>query len=502
MKRVLEYLEQTAKLYADKPAVTDLQRTCTYGELLQRAKAVGTALAGKVELRNPVGVYMEKGADALEAFLGICYAGAFYIFLNPELPDARICSILEISGIDMVITSGKYEDKLMQTGYQGRLLNLAMVPDCIDEKLLKKIEEQALDTDPLYANFTSGSTGKPKGVLVGHRSVLDFIDVFTETFSITGDDVIGNQAPFDFDVSVKDIYSALKTGARLVVIPKAYFSVPTQLLDYICEENVTTLIWAVSALCMVTALKGFMYRIPEKVSKVLFSGEKMPLKHLKKWQKALPEAEFVNLYGPTEITCNCTFYRVPAGYERDALPIGRAFPNEQVFLLDEQDQLITEKDRPGEICVSGTALAIGYYRNPGETAKHFVQNPLNDRYYERIYRTGDLGLYGEDGELYFIGRKDFQIKHMGHRIELEEIETAMYRIQGVEHCCCIFSEKQNKILSVYSGIAGEVEIRTELSKELPEYMIPNIFKQLSQLPLKNGKIDRSLLKSMWEERRL
>ncbi len=158
--------------------------------------------------------------------------------------------------------------------------------------------------------FTSGSTGRPKGVVVSHRSVIDFMEYFTELFSITAQDVIGNQAPFDFDVSVKDIYATLKAGATMEILPKQLFSFPAKLLDYLCERRVTTAIWAVSALCIISTLNGFSYRVPTHLNKILFSGEVMPVSHLNIWREHLPDALFVNLYGPTEITCNCTYYIV------------------------------------------------------------------------------------------------------------------------------------------------------------------------------------------------
>lgn len=500
MRNVLEYLEHTAEIHGSRTAVEDVGKSCTFRELRDRAKCIGSRLAEVTGPRRPVAVYMEKGVEALTAFMGTVYAGCFYVFLNTELPGTRLKDILEITGTRAALTNGKYKENLGRLGFAGTVFCLEEIGEEWDEARLAAVRSQAVDTDPLYANFTSGSTGKPKGVVVSHRSVLDFIGVFPEMFGIGGQDVIGNQAPFDFDVSVKDIYTTLKTGARLVVIPKAYFSFPMQLLDYLCERNVTTLIWAVSALCMVTALKGFAYRVPERVDKVLFSGEKMPMKHLKAWRRNLPHAAFVNLYGPTEITCNCTYYRIGPDFAGEELPIGRAFPNERVFLLDGEDRPVTEPDRPGEICVVGTALALGYYGNPEETAKHFVQNPLNEAYQERIYRTGDLGRYDGEGLLYFVGRKDFQIKHMGHRIELEEIEAALYRVPGVEQGCCLFLEKKNQIAACYVGTAAEADIRKALVETLPAYMIPGLYRCLEAMPLKNGKIDRGGLKALWEGR--
>ena len=367
----------------------------------------------------------------------------------------------------------------------------------INEEKLKIIRENGLDLDPLYANFTSGSTGVPKGVLVGNRSVIDFIDNFTEIFNITEKDIIGNQAPFDFDVSVKDIYSSIAKGATLVIIPKRLFSIPAELLDYICNNKVTTLIWAVSALCLITTFHALDYKTPDTVNKVMFSGEVMPIKHLKQWIEHLPNAMFVNLYGPTEITCNCTYHIVDKTKEYEKIPVGKAFPNEQVFLLDDNDKLITDIDIQGEICVKGTCLALGYFNNKEQTNSRFVQNPLNDKYIDMIYKTGDLGEYNKDGEIVFLGRKDFQIKHMGHRIELEEIERAMEKVNGVERSCCIFNEQKGKLYGFYVGNTEKDEVIKYLKENLPVFMVPNKITQIEKFPItKNGKIDRKELALM------
>ena len=331
-------------------------------------------------------------------------------------------------------------------------------------------------------------------MLVGNRSVIDFIDNFTEIFNITENDIIGNQAPFDFDVSVKDIYSSISQGATLVIIPKRLFSLPAELLDYICNNKVTTLIWAVSALCLITTFHALDYKTPDTVNKILFSGEVMPIKHLKQWIEHLPNAMFVNLYGPTEITCNCTYHIADKNLNYEKIPVGKAFPNEQVFLLDENDKLITDTDVQGEICVKGTCLALGYFNNKEQTSSRFVQNPLNDKYIDMIYKTGDLGAYNKDGEIYFLGRKDFQIKHMGHRIELEEIERAMEKVEGVERSCCIFNEQKGKLYGFYVGNIEKDEVVKYLKENLPVFMVPNKITQIEKFPItKNGKIDRKEL---------
>lgn len=492
---VLQYLERSAAAFPSKIAVADESAACSYEQLLCDARKIGSGLCKEFSACSPVPVFMEKSVETLKLFFGAVYAGCFYVLVNPEFPAPRVQAILETLETHRLVTTRSFAEKLPSLDGLDVLLleDLLQTPE--DAAALGKIRAQALDTDPLYANFTSGSTGTPKGVAVCHRSVIDFIEHFTELFSITGEDVIGNQAPFDFDVSVKDIYSAMKAGARLEIVPKALFSQPAKLLDHLCDRKITTMIWAVSALCLVTTFHGLEYKVPEAVNKVLFSGEAMPMKHLKQWMEHLPESRFINLYGPTEITCNCTWHEVERGREYpDGLPIGRSFPNERVFLLDEDDHLVTEPGVHGEICVCGTALALGYYNNPAQTESRFVQNPLAAAYPQRMYRTGDLGWYNEQGELFFAGRKDFQIKYMGHRIELEEIERALSGVEGVERACCVFDEKKGRLTAYYVGEIEGKDIRHALSATLPVFMLPGTYVKLPEMPLnKNGKIDRKSL---------
>ena len=502
IRNILDYLEQSARHYPDKIAFADEMSTCTYKELWKTARSVGTKLANYVPPRSPVPVFMEKRVETIYAFLGAVYAGCFYVLLDSKLPSERLKQILQTLQSEVLVLHPDYEKQFKALEYERNVVNiLEALQEEEDAVLLETIREQRLDIDPLYAIFTSGSTGIPKGVLVSHRSVIDFMEEFVDIFGITDKDVIGNQAPFDFDVSVKDIYSTLKTGATMQIIPKKMFSFPTKLLDYLDEREITTLIWAVSALCIVTTLKGLEYKVPQKVNKIIFSGEVMPIKHLNEWKKYLPDALYANVYGPTEITCNCTYYIVDREFQPgESLPIGQPFPNEKVFLLDEGNQLVREAGKKGEICVSGTALSLGYYRNPEQTKKVFVQNPLNEKYLERIYRTGDMAYYGHDGYLYFASRKDFQIKHMGHRIELGEIELAMEMAEGIRRACCTYDEPENKIIAFYEGEAEKRQIVRALGKKLPAYMIPNVWVKLDRLPItKNGKIDRKKMMKEYRE---
>ena len=501
---VLTWLEKSARVYPERIALLDETARITYADTLALSRRIGTGLSRYASAKQAVGVYMEKEAKTLCVFFGAVYAGCFYSCLNTELPANRLGQIVSVLEPGVIVTT----EALLPTArevFPGSTLvtmeELAETPE--DLPLLEKIRARHVDTDPLYINFTSGSTGVPKGIVVAHRSVLDFIGCFTDLFGFGPEDVIANQAPFDFDVSVKDIYSALAVGATLAVIPRKLFSAPAQLVDFLCEHGATTMTWAVSAICLLTTFHALDYKTPETVNKILFSGEVMPLRALKDLRKHLPEAMLVNLYGPTEITCNCTYHILQKDRDyADGIPIGIPFPNEDVFLLDEENKQILEPETPGELCVRGTALALGYYRNPEQNAAHFVQNPLNPWYPETIYRTGDLARYNGDGELVFSGRKDFQIKYMGHRIELEEIEREMGAIEGVERCCCVFDEKRSRLKGFYIGTVDKETLHAAMRAKLPEFMIPGILRQVEDMPLnKNGKIDRKALDAMAGGRR-
>lgn len=501
---VLEYLENAAAAYPDKRAFSDPETAVTFSELKDKADRIGTGLRAYFKPRQAVPVFLEKSPRAIEVFMGAVTAGCFYVQLDVRQPKERLKQILSVLGTDKVVTSSRERAALEALEIAAVIVDYeTLAATTADREALSTIREEALDIDPLYGIFTSGSTGVPKGVVVNHRSVIDFIDVFADTFEFTSADIIGNQAPFDFDVSVKDIYTTLAKGCEMVIIPTKYFSIPKQLVDYLCDRHVTSLTWAVSALCLISQLHGLEYRVPTDIRRIMFSGEVMPIRQLNIWRKYLPNVRYVNLYGPTEITCNCTYYDIKRPFEvGEVLPIGRAFRNERVFLLDEADKKVTEADREGEICVSGTAVTAGYYNAPTQTALAFTQNPLNPHFPEIIYRTGDLGKYNGDGDLVFVSRKDFQIKHMGHRIELGEIDAAIEKISAVTRSCTLFIN--NKLVMYYTGDIDKKALSEQMKTFLPPYMIPNVFRQTDRLPMtKNAKIDRKALTNAYlTERRV
>ena len=498
---VLSWLDETAKRLPNKLALQDISGNITYQEYRSKSLAIAYKIVelNKGEMKKPIVVYLEKGKEVLVSFMGVAYSGCFYSPIDTEMPQSRVDKILEVLKPEIVITTNKLKTNFEKFNFYGSyIIYEETICSEEDETAVKPYTEKIIDTDLLYVLFTSGSTGVPKGVSICHRSVIDYTDWVTETFNITQKDTFGNQAPFYFDNSILDIYSCMKTGATLNIIPKKLFFQPVPLLEYIKYNKINTIFWVPSALIVVSKLKAFRnVDISDTLKRVLFCGEVMPNKQLNIWRKFLPNVTYANLYGPTEITDACTYYIVDREFSDDEpLPIGIPMSNTDILVLNDEDKLVTD-DEVGELCVRGTSLAMGYYNNPEKTRSAFVQNPLNKAVPEIIYRTGDLVRYNEYREIIYISRKDFQIKHLGHRIELGEIETAISSLEEVTLNCCLYDEKNQKIVLFVDAQVDRDYIKERIEKLVPEYMIPGKVIYLENMPINaNGKIDRIKLKEL------
>lgn len=496
---ILKYLYDSAKNYPEKTAYFDETTEYSYAELLHDTQAIGTKLIQELpEVLKPVMIYMEKKPRVLGAFWGVVSSRNFYVPLDTQMPDYRVNLIVENLCPVAIITDREHYEKACSYGKRVYIFE-ELIETPVDESCLLERINSSIDTDPVYVLYTSGSTGIPKGVVVAHRSLLDYIDQFSNEIDITHEDIIANQAPFYFDASLIDIYCTLKMGATMGIVPIEYFSIPIKLLEFLQKYNITTIRWVPSAMKMVSTFKGFKTIRPEALRKVIFGAEAMPTKCYNYWRANYPDAVFVQNYGPTEITGVCTYYIIDREFADDeTIPIGTAFHNTEVFLLDEENHLVEDADRIGEICVKGSCLSLGYYNFKEKTDEVFVQNPLNPYYPEKIYKTGDLAKYNDRGELVFLCRKDFQIKHMGHRIELGEIETAANTLPDMRAVCCLFDEKRDKIVLFYESESYDDESLMEILKErLVRYMIPNVIHKMDKMPLTaTGKVDRVTLKTM------
>ncbi len=488
---ILEYLEATAEHVPDKAAICGEAGYLTFGQLKTAAQRIGSCLLGHGVTKAPVVVLMPKRPETIAAFLGAIYAGCYYVPLDGEMPRHRIDLILQRLDPGVLLCDETTEALARELKFCGPVIpydRAAGYP--LDEAGLSGIRRRQLDIDPIYIVFTSGSTGIPKGVVGCHRAVIDYIEAFCEVMGFDENTVFGNQTPLYFDAYVKEIIPTLKYGATTHLIPRRLFTSPLRLVEFLNEKKINTLCWVVSALTFVSAFGTLEKAKPENVSTIAFASEVFPIRQLNIWRKALPGVRFVNLYGPTETTGICCYYEVDREFsDGEVLPIGRPFRNTEILLLDENSL----PAKQGEICIRGTRLTLGYYRDPERTAVSFTPNPLHDRYPETIYRTGDLGKINDRGELIFLGRKDSQIKHMGHRIELGEIEAAALSLEGVHNACCVYSD--HKICLYYTGRVARSVLSAWLKERLPRYMLPQVLTALDTMPLTpNGKIDRNTLK--------
>ena len=498
-KSVIEYLAASAAKYPQKNAVQDAYGSVTFSELLHSAFVIADEIKSKNVWKSPIGVYIPKGCHMVQAFSGINMSGNFYVPLDTKSPDTRILSILNVLESDIIITDQAHEEQVK---------NMCNKDVIVIEKVLKNqpkaetdVEEylkDQIDTDPVYSIFTSGSTGTPKGVVISHRGVIDYIDWANNAFKFDGENmVIGNQAPFYFDNSTLDIYLMYATGATLDIIPESCFTFPADLVDYMNDHKISFVFWVPFVLINVANKDIFSAKLPKYLKDVLFAGEVMPNKHLNYWRKYLPDCRYANLYGPTEITVDCTYYVVDREFADDEpLPIGVECRNSDVLVLVDR-QREADVNEEGELCVRGTSLALGYYNDWEKTEKAFIQNPLNKHYPETIYCTGDIVYKNERGEIMYVGRVDSQIKHNGYRIELGEIENAILATKLVDNCCAVYDFANKKIVLFYES-ASEVtkaDFRKGVADRIPRYMIPTDYHREDIMKQNgSGKIDRSYYK--------
>lgn len=504
MNSAIMMLESTARRFPFRTAVQDAWEELDFSELRLRGMRIGSFLLENGAPGSPVIVWLPKSAKMLCCFMGAMYAAAPYVPVAEDIPLARLRSIASNIGAGRVLTTS--ENAAALTGTEFESFSVIDVETALsaapNEAAVLAAVAEVIDCDPIYIMYTSGSTGVPKGVAIPHRGIIDYARWVTETFDFDENTVLGNQSAFFFDNSTFDIFSMLRVGAKLVIIPDAVFRFMTKMPDFINENEINTIFW-VPTMMIAMANSGVLETMEMPgLKKVMFCGEAMPNRQLNVWRRAMPDVLYANLYGPTEITDVCTYYVVDREFQDSApLPIGRACRNMRAVVLRE-DGSEAGTGETGDLCIAGSALALGYWNSSELTDRAFVSNPLVSQYRDRLYRTGDLAYKEADGNIIFVGRADSQIKIRGNRVELGEVETAAKTVGQISNCCVMFDGDKQEIV-LFAETDTELVLRRlnmELRKLIPAYMLPGRVVCLKELPhTPNGKIDRVLLKKTYIE---
>lgn len=499
---IIEYFEKTVIAVPEKIAVIDGQDKISFEELSIKSKTLATELFRFNCLNKPIAVFLPKSIESIVADIAITYSGNAYMNLDIKTPSARIGNILELIKPGAVITNLKHAGFISEINPSLPLMLIDEIDFLnsapIDAFSLKP--EGIIDTDPFCIINTSGSTGTPKGVVLNHKSFIDFTEWAIEILRITDNEIIGSLSPLVFDIYSFELCMLMAKGATIVLLPDSLAPFPAKILGLMQENKVTFIFWVPTIMVNIANMDLLSKIALPDLKTVWFAGEVFATKQFNYWRKQLPEVKFVNLYGPIEITLDCTYFIIDREIKDDEpIPIGFACRNTDVLILNDKNVRASTNEE-GELCVRGTSLAMGYYNNPEKTAASFVQNPLNTSYPELIYRTGDIVFTNQKGEIIFKGRKDSLIKHLGYRIELGEIEHVVINtLKLVKNGCVVYNRKKKEITLFYESQSNIsiAEMKKAIAEVFPKYMIPTAFHQMDVLPINiNGKIDRLQLSNL------
>lgn len=503
--RLHDLLARSVERWPDRPAVTmaDGAESLTYAELDRRARSLRDALARQgVGAGDRVALYVPKSPASLTAILGILQSGAAYVPLDASAPVGRAAYVIGDCGVAAVVGATDLLAGLRDAA-QAELPLLEAWDHAPGSRSIEIARgpggEAAGDpADPLaYILYTSGSTGRPKGVVHTHASALSFVHWCADTFDLSEEDRFSSHAPFHFDLSIFDLYVSLLHGGEIVLFGEEISKQPTAMAAAIAERGISVWYSTPSVLRLLVEFGQLGSYDWSALRLVLFAGEVFPIKHLRALLEAWPDPQYFNLYGPTE-TNVCTYYEVPRpipAEREEPFPIGRVCENDEGIVVDARDQLVDAGDE-GELLIRGGTVMQGYWNLPERTAQAFHVDGDGGRW----YRTGDLVREEPDGTLLFAGRRDRMVKRRGYRVELGEIETALYRHPDIAEAAVVALPGEDGIridafVSRSDGGKGSIiEMKTFCSKELPLYMIPDRFLFLDALPkTSTDKIDYQAL---------
>jgi len=444
---------------------------------------------------KPIVIFLPKSAISLICFFSVVQSGNFYVPLDTKMPIKKILLILQKIKPVLILTNNQELKKIIKLKEKFKLLSIDSINFSKKVNFKKKILLNNLDQDPVYGIPTSGSTGEPKIVLVSHRNIIDYIDWVLKCYKLNHQSIFGNQSPFFFDNSVLDIYASLAADATLEIIPENKFLFQAELVSYLYKKKINFIFWVPTALINIINSNLLNSNNTKFLKKILFAGEVLPVKYINYLIKKFPNKIYSNLYGPTEITVDCTYFFINKKISpKKTIPIGKPCKNTKIILLNKNNK-ICKIGQKGEILVGGTSVSLGYYNDPEKTKKSFIQNPLHNDYRDIVYKTGDLAYLDKNNNYIFCGRIDNQIKINGYRIELGEIENYFLKISNSHRCVALFDDTSKKIILFYSGkFIEKKNIYKKLSKFIPKYAIPHDIIFLKRIPLtSNQKIDKVTL---------
>jgi len=502
---VIEYLESTVKSVPHRTAIIDGEREISFGELAHRAAQLSLNISSRLgSFNSPIAVLLPKSIECVVADLAIIYSGNCYMNLDAKSPVIRIQNVVNQINPVLVITNSENVKTIELSGVDLPVINLDLIENdeiATDRRPFNLNLKSIIDTDPLCIINTSGSTGTPKGVVLNHRSFIDFTEWANDTLQIGTNEIVGSLSPVIFDIYSFELCMLMSKGSTLVLIPDQHSPYPLKILEHLLNTKVSFIFWVPTIMVNIANMDLLTRVNLPDLKTIWFAGEVFPTKQFNYWKKHFPQTKFVNLYGPIEITLDCTYYIVERDFQDDEpIPIGFPCRNTDILILNESNQKAGINEE-GELCVRGTSLALGYYNNPAKTSEAFVLNPLNSHYPELIYRTGDIVSRNALGEILFKGRKDTLVKHMGYRIELGEIEHVVVNtLKLVDNGCVVYNNIRKEIILIYEApsIIPVVEFRKALSSIFPKYMVPSVYQHMKLLPRNpNGKIDRNLLREQF-----
>ena len=477
MKNIVELLNINALENKNDLALQDEDGFLTYGELFDLVLQRASFIKDLGLVNSPIIVKVNRSKESIVNFLAVLLSNNHYIPVDEDIPLEKLNKIIKASKAEYVIPT-KEDDSGLK------------VIDFTNGKNVYPFEEFSKDFNEKnysFIMFTSGSTGDPKGVIKNHKNIISFVENYASTFPFLGQERIANQTPFFFDASAKDIYLSLKLKAALFIPAKTRFSLPLETVKFLNENKITYISWVPSILTMIAKTRTLNYVKPEFLKYVFFVGEVFQPKYLNMWIEALPNVRYFNIYGSTEVMGVSLYYEIKKHFEGESIPTGKALKNNDVYLVD------------GEIVVNSDQVAVGYLNNNESKTFEYVNG-------RNLLHTGDFASYDSEQNIVFSSRKDYQIKHLGYRIELQEIEASLINLDYISQCCAVYDDSSDKII-LFVSLNRDIEepnrkILVDAKEKLQFYMVPNKVIVLNELPLNNnGKLDRLNLKRGYQDGR-